>query len=65
MEKAFAPPHSDVMREGNTFSTGVHAQRVLKHGMEGFDTESFKASEVFYGFQSTGCREGYINNKKD
>ncbi len=54
MEKAFAPPHSGVMREGDTFSTGGHAQRVLKHRMGGFNTDSFKASEVFMDFKAQG-----------
>ncbi len=55
MEKVFAPPLSDLMREGNTFSTGEHAQRFLKHGMGGFNIETFKESEVvFMDFRAQG-----------
>jgi hypothetical protein len=55
VEKAFAPPHSGVMREGDTFSTGGHVQRFLKHGMGGFNIENFKESEVFFmNFRAQG-----------
>ncbi len=53
-KKPLLRPISYLMREGDTFSTWGYAQRVLKHGMGGFNTDSYKASEVFYGFQSAG-----------